>query len=377
MNALPVARLFGFEVRVHVSWALILAVIAVTVATQIGDLEPATSDVARWAVGFAAAFLFLVTALAHELGHALVARRAGMPVGPLVVYFFGSAASPSLEATRPRDEVLSAVAGPLVSLAAGVLLVGVAGLAGGAGPGIPAMIGQVALVVGLMNLVLGGVNLLPAFPLDGGRVARGLAWARTGDPARALRIAARVGRRVGLVLAGSGFLVVLMVNSIDGLMLALCGWFLHSSARTVERSADVDAILEGLHVADVMERDVNGVPPGLTLDTFGAQLLDGSASALPVMRGDVLVGMLGTQQVRKVKRDRWPQTHAGDLMVASDTVPSVAPDTSLRAATESLRRSGLDGIPVLEAGALAGVVTRRVVADAIRLRMQRAGPARP
>jgi CBS domain-containing protein len=232
-------------------------------------------------------------------------------------------------------------------------------------------------VVGLMNLVLGGVNLLPAFPLDGGRVARGLAWARTGDPARALRIAARVGRRVGLLLAGSGFVVVLMVNSIDGLMLALCGWFLHSSGRTVERSADVDAILEGLHVADVMERDVNGVPPGLTLDTFGAQLLDGSASALPVMQGDELVGILGTQQVRKVKRDRWPQTHAADLMVASDTVPTVAPDTSLRAATDSLRRSGLDGIPVLEAGALAGIVTRRVVADAIRLAMQRPGHARP
>ena len=126
-----------------------------------------------------------------------------------------------------------------------------------------------------------------------------------------------------------------------------------------------------------MEREVSGVPPGLTLDTFGSQLLDGSASALPVMRGDELVGILGTEQVRRVKRERWPETHAGDLMVASDTIPSVEPTSSLRAATEKLRRSGLDGIPVLEAGSLAGILTRRVVVDVIRAGMQRPGPARP
>lgn len=377
MSALPVARLFGFEIRVHVSWALILAVIAVTVATQIGELAPTTAEVARWLVGFAAAFLFLLTAVAHELGHAVVARRVGMPTGPLIVYFFGSAASPSLQASRPRDEIAAALAGPLVSLAVGASLVGLAGLSGSVGSGPATMVAEVALVVGLMNLILGGVNLLPAFPLDGGRIARGLAWSRTGDPDQALRIAARVGRRVGVMLAVAGFVVVLMVNSIDGLMLALCGWFLHSNGRAVARSADVDAMLEGIHVGDVMERDVSGVPPGLTLDTFGAQLLDGSASALPVMRGDELVGILGTEQVRRVKRARWPETHAGDLMVASDTIPSVEPTASLRAATEKLRRSGLDGIPVLEAGTLAGILTRRVVVDVIRARMQRPGPVRP
>jgi Zn-dependent protease/predicted transcriptional regulator len=377
MTALPVARLFGLEIRIHVSWALILAVIAVTVATQLDELAPTSGDAARWLVGFAAALLFLLTAVAHELGHAIVARRAGMPTGPLVVYFYGSAASPSRVAERPRDEILAAVAGPFVSLALGAVLVGLAGVASGLG-GTPAtMIAEVALVVGLMNLILGGVNLLPAFPLDGGLVARGLAWWRTGDPDRGLRIAAKVGRRVGVMLALAGFLVVLMVNSIDGLMLALCGWFLHSSGRAVERNAEVDAILEGIHVSDVMERDVSGVPPGLTLDTFGEQLLDGSASSLPVMRGDQLVGMLGTEQVRRVRRDRWPDTHAEDLMITGDALPAVAPSSSLRTATESLRRSGLDGIPVLEAGVLAGILTRRVVADAIRARMQRPGAARP
>ena len=133
--------------------------------------------------------------------------------------------------------------------------------------------------IGVMNLLLGGVNLLPAFPLDGGRIVRGLAWARTGDPARALRIAASSGRYLGILFATVGIVGILVVDSIDGLMLAVCGWFIVSSASAVERSADVDAMLEGIRVADVMDHDVTGVPPGLTLDTFAEQILDGSAQA--------------------------------------------------------------------------------------------------
>jgi CBS domain-containing protein len=118
-----------------------------------------------------------------------------------------------------------------------------------------------------------------------------------------------------------------------------------------------------------MEREVNGVPPGLTLDTFGEQLLDGTAtSPVPVLRDEELVGMVGVRQIRGVRRSRWPNTRAGDLMVPADTVPTVSPETTLRSAIEQLRRSGLDGLPVLDAGALAGIITRRAVADVVRER---------
>jgi Zn-dependent protease len=369
MSGIPIARLLGFEIRVHWSWVLILALIAVSIATEIGRVDP-TSDLAiRWGLGLLTAFAFLGIALAHELGHAVVARRAGMPGGPVIVYFFGGAAGPALEASRPRDEVASALAGPLVSLALGGALLAIAGLATVVGGELSAMIGQAALVVGLMSLILGAVNLIPAFPLDGGRVARGLAWARTGDPERALRFTASLGRRIGYVLAGSGALVVLADRPIDGLMLVLGGWFLVSSARTVDRSAEIDNLLEGVRVGDVMEREVNGVPPGLTLDTFGEQLLDGTASSpVPVLHDEELVGMVGVRQVRGVRRSRWPTTHAGDLMVPADTVPTVSPETTLRSAIEQLRRSGLEGLPVLDGGALTGIITRRAVADAVRER---------
>ena len=369
-SAVPIARILGFEIRVHVSWAVILAIIAVTVEAQVASMAPEVTSPVRWAIGAVVATAFLLSALAHELGHAVAARRAGMPGGPVVVYFFGGAASTTLEASRPRDEMAAALAGPAVSIAVGVTLLLVA-LVGELAGGVASAVGRIALVVGVMNVVLGLVNLLPAFPLDGGRVARAVAWERTGDPNRGLRIAASSGRYLGILLATIGVVSILAIDSMDGLMLALGGWFLVSGARAVERTADVEKMLEGIRVGDVMDHDVSGVPPGLTLDTFADQILrSGSSDSVPVMRGLDLLGMIGARQVRRVRRDRWPQMRAEDLMVSGDSLPSVGPEMSLRAALEHLQRSGLDGLPVMEAGALTGIVTRRAVAETVRDRLR-------
>jgi predicted transcriptional regulator len=161
-------------------------------------------------------------------------------------------------------------------------------------------------------------------------------------------------------------------------MLALSGWFVVSSAGAVERSAEVDAVLADIHVMDVMDRDVAGLPPGLTLDTFADQLLaEGSTATIPVTRDGDLLGMVGARQVRAVRRDRWADTRAEDLMVAGDALPEVAPDTTLRVALDQLRRSNLDGLPVFEAGVMAGVVTRQAVATAIRDRLRASEVAKP
>ena len=365
MNAVPIARLFGFEIRVHVSWAIILAVIGVTAATQVAEFAPEVGGPGSWLVGTVVAAAFLLSALAHELGHAIAARRAGLPGGPVVVYFFGGAASSRLETARPRDEIVIALAGPLVSLAAGAAFTAV-GLVGEVAGGWAQGAGRVAFAVGAMNLLLGGVNLLPAFPLDGGRIVRGLAWARTGDAKHALQIAARAGRYLGILFAALGIIGILLVDSLDGLMLAVCGWFIVSSASAVERSADIDAMLEGISVGDVMDHDVSGVPPGLTLDTFADQVLDGAShAAVAVMRGPDLLGIVGEKQVRRIRRDRWAATRAEDLMVSGDALPRVGPEMSLRDALDRLHRSGLDGLPVVEAGALTGIVTRQAVAKAV------------
>jgi Zn-dependent protease len=380
MSTIPVGRLAGLEIRVHVSWAIILAIIVVSVGAQIGLADPGSSMVVRWGIGIVVAILFLVSAMAHELGHAEVARRRGVPIDSVVVYFLGAAASPELTTIRPRDEVAIAAAGPLVSIGLGVGLLGVSALAGAVGDqGAALIIGHVTFVVGALDLALGLLNLIPAFPLDGGRVVRGLAWARSGDARAGLRTAARAGRFVGLFLAGLGVIGILLadglvVDPIDGLMVALCGWFFTSTARTVERRAGLDELLDGLNVADVMDRDVAGIPPGLTLDTFADQVLDGSASmALPVTRGTELLGVIGASQLRRVRRSRWATTRAEDLMISTPALLVVSPETSIRAALIGLGRAGIDALPVMDAGTFAGLLTRRAVAAAIQGRADRAG----
>jgi Zn-dependent protease/predicted transcriptional regulator len=369
VSHLPIVRLFGFEIRIHVSWAIIVAVLAVTVAAQVGSMEPDTSQPIRWVIGGFVAVSLLVSAILHELGHALVARRVGVPPGPVVVYFFGAAADPSLITTRPRAEIAVALAGPAVSLAIAAVLLLAASAMVTVGPPPVQVAGDIALVIGALNLLLGLFNLLPAFPLDGGRVVRGLAWARTGSAGEGLRAAAWVGRGLGIILAIVGIGFILLADSVDGLMVALCGWFLISTAGGVKRQALLDALIGDLRAGEVMDTMVQGVPPGLTIDTFAARVLDGTASSsLPVVRGPDLLGMIGAAQLRRVRPDRWATTRAEDLMVGPPKMPVVDSQTPIRAVLDSLQRSGLDGLPVVDGGALAGVVTRRGVAEALRLR---------
>lgn len=377
MNALPVARLFGFEIRVHVSWAIILALIAVSVVTQAGMLAPDASPATSWLIGGVIAAGFLLSALAHELGHAVAARRAGLPGVPVVIYVFGGAAGPDLETERPRDEATIALAGPLVSLVIGLLFVGVflvTLVASGAAEGAATTIGRIAVVIGALNLLLGLVNLLPAYPLDGGRVVRAVIWQRTGDASEGLRAAATSGRWLGRLAAILGFAVVLTLDAIDGLFIAAFGWFLITVAKAAERSAVVDDLLVGSVVDDVMVHDTSGVPAGLTLDTFAEQLLAAEApGAVPVLRDREFIGMLGARQVARIRRDRWPTTRASDVVVAGDSMPSVSPSTPLRAVLDLLQQHTLDGLPVRVDGAFTGIVTRRAVAALVRERARERG----
>lgn len=279
--------------------------------------------------------------------------------------------------TTPRAEIVAALAGPLVSLVIGAVLLGMALGAAALGGAAPRAIAEIALVVGVLNLVLGGVNLLPAYPLDGGRVARAIAWSRSGDPIAGLRTSALVGRWLGVGLAVVGIALILTMDSIDGLMLALCGWFLVSSARAITRTAAVDELLRDLRVEDVMDRDVTGVPSAMTLDTFADQILELPGGSVPVLDGRDLVGVLGARDIRRVRRSRWATTRAGDLMTETDELPDIDPTTPVRAARDQLQRTGLDGLPVHEAGRFTGIVTRRAIAQAIHDRATASEPIAP
>jgi Zn-dependent protease len=366
MNGIPVARLFGFEIRLHASWIVIVAAVTVLVVAQMEASAPEVPVPIRWVVGAVIAGAFLLSVLAHELGHGIAGRRRGIEVGQITLYFFGGTASFQVEADRSRDEIVVALAGPVVSLAIGVVLA-VVGFVG-AGARLPALdvVAGVALVLSALNLVLGGANLVPAYPLDGGRVVRGLVWARTGDERRGATAAAISGRIVSWVIIGVGVAAAFAGDVVDGVMVALSGWLLASASRGIERRVVVQDLLKDVRVGDVMERSVSSIPPNLTVDTFGDRLLAANeSSALPVVRDDAIVGVVGASQVRKLGRRSWPTTRAEDLMVSPPALPLLGAGDTLWSALDGLRRTGLDGLPVVEGAGLLGVITRRGIVAAI------------
>ncbi len=377
-NSFPIARIAGIEIRIHISWAFILTLIIVTVASQVRDMDATLSVPAQWAIAIVAGFLFLASGVAHELAHALVARRRGVTTDSVVVTFLGAAVPSDLAARSPRDEILIAAAGPLTSIVIGGILLGISVLADAMGNGPAMVVAEVTLIVGALDLVIGFLDFIPAFPLDGGRMVRGIGWARSGDAVDGLHLAARSGRIVGLLIGAGSIVTIIAIDTIDGLMVALCGWFLVSTARSLEQTAGLELVLDGMRVGDVMDRNVATISPTLTLDTFASQILDGSAAmAIPVMRDNELLGLIGVREIRGLRRDRWPTTRAEDAMIGVRRLPVIGPETTVRGAIEAMARTRLDGLPVLDGGALIGVVTRKTLAQAIRAKAQTIGVVTP
>jgi Zn-dependent protease/predicted transcriptional regulator len=368
MSGVPIARLFGIEIRLHLSWIFIIAIITVTVGDRLGSLQETDAGLA-WVIGAIASLGFLATVVAHELAHALVSRRSGLPVESISVHFIGSPATVDLRATTPRAEAAVALAGPATSLGLGLVLIGLAIFGIGSGIQPFRIAGDIAFIVGLLDLVLAGVSIVPAFPLDGGRVVRAIVWARTGDERQGARAAGIVGRLVGWVLIGAGLVVILTGDTVDGAMIGLIGWFLGASARSVDRWLLLDGLLTGVRVGEAMEAQLETISPQLTLDTFASRVLDGTLGpALPVVRNEMLVGMVGAVQLRGVPERDWASTRTADVMVDVADLPLVGPEEALSEGLERLRTSHLDGLPVRDGAALRGVLTRRSIAVTLRAR---------
>jgi Zn-dependent protease/CBS domain-containing protein len=332
-------------------------------ADQATRTAPGLAPAIHWLVGAAVGLTFLATVVAHELAHALVGRRRGVPVSRIHLDFGGGVAPMGIQAARPRDELLIALSGPLVSLAVGAVLVPVAVATAMAG-GSFGLVGGALLVVGGLNVVLAILSLLPGMPLDGGRIVRAIAWAASGDRDRAARVTARIGQALGWGLVGAG--VVLALNDmITGAMLTLgMGWFLATGAGTLMGRADVERLLRGATVADATWRDVPRLAPGLTVDTFADRFTgEDRTSCLPVMEGDTVLGVIGARQVRRLGRSKASVTRAADLVQAPPAAPFLAPGDDLWTSVELMNRLGVDGLAVVEAGVLEGVVMRESIGE--------------
>lgn len=356
---IPIARIFGIEVRVQYSWVIVLALVAVIAVGQLNEVEPGLSDAVAWLLGGVVSLGFFVSSVWHDLAHALVARRRGVEVQSIAISFFGGATPLDPSSPKPADDAVIAVSGPIASLALGGVFFGFMVAAIGFG-GFGATAGVMA-VLGFLNLVLGLVNLVPAYPLDGGRLVRDIAWRRTGSERSGWRAAARTGRFTGLVVIGVGLTVLIAQGDVTGAMISLTGWFLVLSANSVRDRVRLDDLVGGHVVSDAMDHDPLTVSPNLTVDTFAAQLLDGETPvfAVPVLEGDSIVGLLGVGQVRRIRRSDWAKTRVEDVMAKPPKLTFLSPTEPLKQGLERIFHAGLDGLPVLEDGRLLGILTKR------------------
>ncbi len=313
-RAIPLGRIWGVSIRLDYTWFLVFALLTWALATAYLPYEIALPAAAYWVMGASAAVLFFASVLLHELGHSIVAMRFRIPVHRITLFLFGGIAEIGMEPPSPVAEFLVAIAGPIVSFA---LAVAFAALAVGAGRVAPVFV--LAQYLALINGSLAVFNLIPGFPLDGGRILHAAVWWLTGNQNRATGIAATLGRVTGFIFIGFG-LWQAVHGDLGGLWIALLGWFLQGLAAQQSQQQkvhqkDLADMLTGHGLGQVSGRGFVRVPAEMTLqELVEMELPNVAARAFLVERNGVVIGLLTWRDVNAVPRSNWRQTPLAEAM---------------------------------------------------------------
>lgn len=363
-------RLFGIDIGLHYTWFIVALLIGVSLAGHFRELYPTWGDGLVYGLSFATAALFFASLLVHELSHALVATRNGLRVRSVVLFALGGVAQIEGDAPTAGTELRMGIVGPLVSASLGALFLGLARLAGWDAATEPTTPVPAMLVwLGYINIMLAVFNMLPAFPLDGGRVLRALMWWWSGDGAKATRRASRSGQVLAWLLIMFGLSVFLLTGAFGGLWLGLIGWFLLEAARESYVLVAVRQTLRDVRVGDLMRPSWPEVDADLRLDRFVyEQLLHGGARTYAVTRGDRVEGLITPDEVRKVEQPLWTRITVEQVMQPLEMLPTVAPDQPALDAVERMAREDLEELPVVEQGHIRGLFTRATVLEYLHRR---------
>jgi len=364
-----IARLAGIDIAIHPSWLVIAFLVTYSLAAAAFPREfPGWTAYLYWIVAGATAALFFASVLAHELSHALVARRFGLRVEGITLFIFGGATSIESDSRTPRDEALIAIAGPATSLAIGAALIGLDLLV--TQPQLGALLGW----LGFINLLLGAFNLIPGFPMDGGRVLRALIWKVRGDRLTATRNAAGVGRIFAYVLIGFGVFIALSVDIFSGVWLALIGWFLSNAAEATAAQAGVERSLGGVRVRDAIDQDPASVSPNETVgELVSERLLRGGDRAFLVRHDDGgLAGIVTLTDVRRLPREQWDGARVTDIMTRHSELAVIGPDAPLTDALKLLQEREVGQLPVVDDDPRqpVGMVSRSGILRLLEARMK-------
>lgn len=369
--------LFGIEIAIDWSLAIIFLLIAFSLAMGVfPDWHPDWSPALSWVTAIAAAVVFFASVLAHEFSHALVGRRIGVDVRRITLFMFGGMAHMENEPPSWRGEFLMAIVGPLTSLVLGLVFLWLAGVVHGPIPfdrddpaAALATLGPVVTVLlwlGPVNILLALFNLVPGFPLDGGRVLRALLWGATGNPQLATRWASVAGQAFGWVLIAAGIVMIFGwsvpifgTGFVGGLWLIFIGWFLSAAAVASYRQLLMQHALGDVPVRLMMQSSVVRVDPQMRVSTLVEELLMRSGQrAFPVEAQGRLAGMVSLRDLQKIGREAWGRTSVGEIMTPASELSMVAPEHSAMEALDILARRDLNQLPVISGGVLQGLLRR-------------------
>lgn len=360
----------GIPVRIHYTLWLVFILIAWSLAYgYMPHQYPGLSPLTYWMIGIASAIVLFVSVLVHELSHSYIAKKNGLPIARITLFFFGGVSEMTEEPQDAGLEVRMAAAGPLMSFLIAGVLGGFWYLAKSAA--LPIAVTATVGYGALINAVLGAFNLLPAFPLDGGRVFRGSLWKHSKNLVGATRTATRVSEVFSLLMMFGGFVAIIFGDFVDGIWIVVLGWFIKSGAETSLRQTLLGETLTGVAVGDIMTRGVLTVPPEITVQQLVSDyFLVHPHGGYPVMKDGQLLGLVTLQSARAIPKEQRVTETVAQAMVPLERAPIVQSTVSALDALRRMARERVEMILVTEGNRLLGVVTRGDLMKSIQTRQE-------
>ena len=356
---IPLLKLAGFQVGLDWSWLILAVLITWTLSSGVfPSYYPGLTPEAYWSMGVIAALGLFASIILHELAHAMVARRYGLPIRRITLFIFGGVADMEAEPDRPAVEFWVAIAGPIASFLVGLVCWLLLQAAGGVGAAVP--VAGVLAYLATINVILAAFNLVPAFPLDGGRILRAILWYWKGSLRWATRIASAIGGGFGLLLIVLGVWRVLIGDFVGGMWWFLIGLFVRFAAQASYQQVLVREGLRGVPVRRIMAADPVAVPPDITV----AQLIDDYVyrhhhSMFPVVENGRLIGCVGMHDIKRQPRERWSATAVTEIMQPCSATTAISPDMDAMEVLTLMSRTQNTRLLVTEGDRLIGVVTLR------------------
>jgi len=339
-SSIRLGKLFGIEIGLHYSWFLIALLITMSLGSQFQASHAEWGSGVIWALSVLTSLLFFVTLLAHEMSHALVARARGLSTKAITLFALGGVAQIEKEPEDAKTEFLVGIVGPFSSAVIGLVSLGIAWALGwqiGASPATPL---QAMLVwLGYINLSLAAFNMIPGYPLDGGRILRSILWLTSRDAVRATERAAAVGKVIALLFIAFGIFRFFGGAGFGGLWIAFIGWFLLQAATASASSVVLTAGLKGVRVSDVMTADCVKLDGNMNVQSFVEDyLLRSGRRCFMVEQNGQVTGLVTSHEIKELERPRWPYTTLSDIMRPLDQLHTVAPTTPVMEALETMGR---------------------------------------